>query len=110
MRKIFALIFGCLVLSSAQAGDIPYCSGTKVTGSKHVALQQLVQGFASQFDCNIGRNCILNYNKVYYHIAWARWCPNPVSEPTGTTFMCYEGKCTPTGSNHPVTYYKELAN
>lgn len=65
MRKMVALIFGCSVLSSAQAGDIPYCSGTKVTGSKHVALQQLVQGFASQFNCNIGRNCILNYIRFY---------------------------------------------
>jgi hypothetical protein len=109
MKKIIALVFGSLIFSSAQAADIPYCSGTKVTGSKHVALQQLVQGFASQFNCKVGRNCILNFNKVDYHIAWVGWCLNPVSEPQGTTFVCYKGKCTPTGTDHPATYYKELS-
>lgn len=109
MRKMLALVFGCFVVSSAQAADIPYCSGTKVTGSKHVALQQLVHQFAGTFDCKIGRNCILNFNKIYYHIAWDKWCPNPVSEPQGTTFVCTKGKCTPTGTDRPATYYKELA-
>lgn len=107
MKKIFALLFGSLLFSSAQAADIPYCKGTKVTGSKHVALQQLIQEWINQFHCKVGNNCILNFNKVDYHIAWVGWCSNPVSDPRGTTFICDKGKCTPAGTDRPVTYYSK---
>ncbi len=107
MKKIALGFLASIFLSSAFA-DIPYCSGTDVTGSKHQALQYVIKSFAAQYKCDIGSNCILNFDHVKYSIAWSKNCLDSQrkgNDPKGSTFICKSGTCTPLGFSQPSADY-----
>ena len=103
-------LFGslCLLVSNVHA-DIPYCNGTQVTGSKHIALQAVVQTFAIENNCKIGNNCLHNFDKIKYSIAWSEPCWDSAArgnDEKGSTFLCTRGYCTPYGFFSPYTAYE----
>ncbi|MBI2784799.1 MAG: hypothetical protein HYX60_00195 [Legionella longbeachae] len=100
MKKLILVCLASFVASSTYA-SIPYCSGTDVKGSKHDALQSVIKTFAIQNNCNIGTNCILNFDDVKYSIAWDTYCVGA----KGATFVCKNGKCNPFGFSQPSANY-----
>ena len=110
MRKNILLGLATIFASSAYA-DIPYCPGTEVHGSKNNALQYVVETFASQNNCIIGSNCLLNFDGVKYSIAWAVDCPGSAqrgNDPKGSTFICTHGTCFPYGFSSPNADYQDV--
>jgi hypothetical protein len=109
MRKKLFLGLVSIFASSAYA-DIPYCPGTEVAGSKHNALQYVVDTFAGEHNCVIGSNCILNFDGVKYSIAWSEDCSGSAdrgNDPKGSTFICKDGKCYPYGFVSPSADYQD---
>lgn len=107
MKKIIPLLLIGLFTASANA-TIPYCTGTHVEGSKHDALQYVVKTFASENNCVVGTNCILNFDSVKYSIAWDKDCSdsaNKGNNPKGSTFVCSNGECHPLGFQSPNASY-----
>lgn len=107
MKKIIPLLL-IGVFSSSVNASIPYCAGTQVEGSKHQALQYVINTFALENHCIIGNNCILNFDSIKYSIAWAKDCKesaNKGNDAKGSTFICSEGKCYPLGFHSPNASY-----
>ncbi len=107
MKKLITLFLAGFVASSAYA-SIPYCSGTTVKGSKHDALQYVIATFASQNNCVIGTNCILNFDGIKYSVAWAKDCvasKKKGNDAKGSTFVCSAGNCSPFGFSEPHANY-----
>ena len=103
-------LFLTSIFASSVYADIPYCSGTQVQGSKHQALQKVVKAFARENHCVIDKNCLLNFDDVKYAIVWAKGCPDSAqrgNDPSGSTFTCYQGVCTPFGFLLPEAFYDE---
>jgi hypothetical protein len=93
-------------LAASAYASIPYCPGTTVTGSKHQALQYVVNKFAETYGCEIGSNCLLNFDGFKYSIAWDNHCAASRSnDPRGATFACQNGTCTPYGYGNPSASY-----
>lgn len=108
MKKIGLAILASSLISSVYA-DIPYCNGTKpMTGNKNQALQYVVQTFANENHCEIGTNCLINFHKYKYAIAWSKECPDSAAignDPQGSTFICKKGECVPYGFSYPSATY-----
>ena len=108
MKKIGLAILASSIISTAFA-DIPNCDGTKnATGSKNQALQYVVKAFANENHCEIGANCLINFHKYKYAIAWAKDCPDSAAranDPKGSTFICKHKVCTPFGFDYPSATY-----
>lgn len=107
MKKIIPLLLIGVFASTANA-SIPYCAGTQVEGSKHQALQYVVNTFTLENHCTIGNNCILNFDSNKYSIAWAKDCigsANKGNDPKGSTFVCSNGECHPLGFHSPNAPY-----
>ncbi len=110
MKKMSLWLLTSVLATSAYA-DIPYCSGTSVTGAQSDALQYVVQQFADENHCDIGTNCILNFDDVKYSIAWSGNCAESASknnDPRGSTFVCANGVCYPLGFSEPNAAYNEI--
>lgn len=110
MKKILTLIASSVFASTLYA-EIPYCSGTSLTGAKSDALQLVVAQFASENKCIIGDNCILNFDKIKYSIAWAQDCEDSAqkgNDAKGSTFVCASGVCHPLGFYSPHAAYNSL--
>jgi hypothetical protein len=106
--NIKSWLLSAALLSANVHAAIPYCSGTEVTGSKHIALQHVINTFANENNCSIGDNCILNFNQVKYSIAWSKECmdsANKGNSPYGSTFVCEHGACLPLGFHSPLAEY-----
>lgn len=107
MKKII-LIFLIGIFTSMSYANIPYCAGTTVKGSKHKALQYVIETFAKENNCLIGENCIRRFDKIRYAIAWAEACDGSArrgNDPKGSTFVCSKGFCHPDGFYEPNATY-----
>lgn len=108
MKKIALLLLVNMSISTAYA-SIPYCAGTKVAkGTKHRALQYVINRFAKEYHCNIETSCILNFDKYKYAVQWKKDCPdsaNMGNDPAGSTFYCSKGECTPLNFGWPLARY-----
>ena len=107
MKKLL-IVLACSFLTNVYAAEIPYCSGSDAKGGKGDALQRVVHQFANKHNCDIGTNCLLNFNKVNYSIAWAKDCPDSAKKGNsaqGSTFTCEMGVCTPLGFKFPRETY-----
>jgi hypothetical protein len=104
----FVMISFVSVLACNAYAEIPYCPGTHLYGSKNMALQRVVKHFADQNACEIGSNCLLNFDQVKYSIAWTEPCRASAAkgnDPKGSTFICEHGMCTPYGFSSPAAGY-----
>jgi predicted TIM-barrel enzyme len=101
MKKGLMFLLPALLISSAYA-DIPYCVETQPPSpSKNAALQYVVKEFANMFGCEVGSNCLQNFQMSKYSVAWAGRC----AAGKGSTFICDNGSCYPYGFSYPRASY-----
>jgi hypothetical protein len=107
MKKLIMAFITSASISTAFA-CVPYCDGTTVEGNKDLALQHVVTAFAKENNCDLGTNCLMNFNTDSYSIAWAEACDGSAhkgNDPLGSTFICEHHTCRPLGFFWPIAVY-----
>src|SRR5690349_17160260 len=101
MKKSLFIIISSLVVSSANAA-VPYCAETTPPPPlEDHALQTVVAEYAQQHGCEVGNNCLLNFDQFKYSVAWKRSC----AAGSGSTFICQNHVCHPYGFSDPRARY-----